>query len=666
MAGRKFFITTPIYYVNFKPHIGTSYTTILTDVTSRFRRMHDEQALLVTGSDEHSQNIADLASEAKLSPREYCDQMIPRFTDCWKLLEIQDYRFERTSDERHHRLVRRFWQQIYDKGDVYKGEYAGWYHTTDNRYLDEDEVPEKPEDNPRLKYLSEEAYYFKLSAYQDWLLAFHEANPSYVIPDFRRNEMLNRIRQGLRDTCISRTSTDWGIRLPWDEGHVLYVWVEALLTYLTGSGFDIDAFLATYRDGASTEVQTPLWATTREQLASQPPSNFWPADLHVMAKDIPWFHAVIWPAMLASFGAPPPKQMLVHGYWQFAGEKMSKSLGNVVDPYDAAKLVGVDGLRYFLMREVPAGRDGNFNYESLIKRYNYDLANDLGNLVHRTISMLHQSFDGAVPPPSSEADASLEETRKRAVGQALKAYAELRFSEALQHIWALVREANQYIDRNKPWEAKKKAERRAEIGGVFNQLIHAIRTVALLAYPVVPVAANRFWRILNLPATLEEQRLDALDATVPVGHKVCASEVVFKRVDEKVLASLEAKPAVQAAATKEEPNETDEGLITIDDFGRVSLRVALVKTAEKVPKADRLLKLIVDDGERERQIVAGIAQHYDPADLPGKRVVIVANLKPAKLRGLLSEGMLLAATNADGSLSIISPERDVEAGAGVR
>ncbi|MCK5798397.1 MAG: class I tRNA ligase family protein, partial [Deltaproteobacteria bacterium] len=335
MADDKFFITTPIYYVNFKPHVGTSYTTILTDVVSRVERLRGKRALLVTGSDEHSQNIADLAEEAGMAPRAYCDTIIPKFTECWDLVQIQDYRFERTSDEKHRQTVQAFWKQIYERGDVYKGEYAGWYHTSDNRYLEEDEVPENPEEHPRLKYLTEESYYFKLSAYQDWLLAFHEANPNFVVPEFRRNEMLSRIQGGLKDICISRTSTDWGIALPWDSGHVFYVWVDALLTYLTGSGFDLEAFDATRdAEGRSREVKEPLWETAREDLVSQPDGNYWPADLQVMAKDIPWFHAVIWPAMWASFGGPPPKKMLVHGYWQFDGEKMSKSYNNTIEIFE--------------------------------------------------------------------------------------------------------------------------------------------------------------------------------------------------------------------------------------------------------------------------------------------------------------------------------------------
>lgn len=664
----KFFVTTPIYYVNSKPHIGTSYTTVIADTAARFHRFHGQQSLLVTGADEHSQNIADRAAEAGISPRAYCDQIVPTFHDCWKLLQIQDYVFERTSDDKHGKLVRTFWQRIFDNGDVYKGEWSGWYHTSDNRYLNEDEVPENPQDHPRLKYLTEEAYYFRLSKYQDWLLKFHEANPLFVIPDFRRNEMLNRINAGLKDICISRTSTDWGIRLPWDEQHVLYVWVDALLTYMTGSGFDIDAYEKTFVNGRSTEARSPLWDTTRADLRSQPQDNYWPCDLHIMAVDIPWFHAVIWPAILCSYGAPPPKQMLVHGYWNFGGEKMSKSLGNVVDPYDAVKLVGVDGLRYFMLREVPLGQDGGFNHEALVNRFNYDLANDLGNLAHRTVTMLHQLFDGVVPEvlAVTELDDEIESQRTALARQTLEHMAGLRYSEALQAIWELVRQANRYIDDKKPWELKKNPARRDEISTVFNRLLQIIRTVVLLAYPVIPGAANRIWSILNLPGTLEDQRIDALEHTLPAGHRVRASEVIFQRVDAAALlgiAATEPKPAPVPAAPAAAP--AVEELIKIDDFARLKLRVARVLEAARVEGADKLLQLKVHDGERERQIVAGIAQHYAPDELVGKSIVVLINLEPRKLRGLMSEGMLLAATDAAGTLGLLAPERGVAPGAKV-
>jgi methionyl-tRNA synthetase len=666
----KYFITTPIYYVNFKPHIGTSYTTIIADAAARFSRTIGQPTLLLTGSDEHSQNIADLAAAASMSPRAYCDEIIPKFIDCWRLVQIQDYRFERTSDERHHHVVQTFWQRIYNQGDVYKGEYSGWYHTTDNRFLDEEEVPEHPDQDPRLKYLTEEAYYFRLSKYQPWLEEFHQACPEYVVPDLRRNEMLTRIRGGLKDICISRTSTAWGVPIPWDSGHVFYVWIEALLTYMTGSGFDIDAFEKTFVGGSSSETIEPLWQTTRSHLKTQPSTNFWPCDLHLMAKDIPWFHAVIWPAILASYGAPLPKQMLVHGYWNFDGTKMSKSLGNVVDPYDAVRLAGSDGLRYFLLREAPAGLDGNFSFRGLVDRFNYDLANDLGNLVHRTVSMLHQLFDGKVPPALAitDTDQALEQRRTETVAAVRRLYPEYAFSEALQEIWALIGEANRYIDDKKPWELKRYPDRRDEISTVFRRLVEVIRTVLMLAAPVIPEGARRFWQILGLPGSPETLCWDAINDAVPDQHQTNPSTVVFQRIDTKVLEG-DVEPSARPTAPAQPAAGVDgsaEDLIGIADFAKVKLRVASVQSAERIDGADKLLRLQVHDGERQRQIVAGIAQHVDPGQLVGKQVVIVANLQPVKLRGVLSEGMLLAATDRAGTLALVAPETSVADGAVVK
>lgn len=683
-ADNKYYLTTPIYYVNFKPHVGTSYTTILADVTARHRRFLGMDAMFVTGSDEHSQNIADLATAEGKTPLDYCNEIIPKFKECWAACRIDEYRFERTSDVRHHNLVRTFWQRIFDKGDVYKGEYSGWYHTSDNRFLDEDEVPENPETHPRLKFITEEAYYFRLSSYQVWLEEFHKANPEFIVPDFRRNEMLNRIEGGLKDICISRSGTDWGIPLPWDSGHVFYVWIEALLTYMTGSGFDIEAFEKTFVNGSSREVREPLWDTARVDLASQPATNYWPCDLHLMAKDIPWFHVVIWPAMLASYGAPLPKQALVHGYWNFDGEKMSKSLGNVVDPYDAIELVGVDGLRYFLMREVPLGLDGNFNYEALISRFNYDLANDLGNLVHRTVSMIHQSFEGRVPDvlAVTDLDEAIERQRRECIDTVLEKYSQLRYSELLQDLWAVIAEANRYIDEKKPWELKKSPERRDEISTVFNRLVNLIRTVLLLAAPVIPEGASRFWQILNFEGDPSKLQVADLNTAVRAGHQLNPSEPVYRRIDLSKLKAEQAAEASEAsgsnksaeapgksqpaASTADSGNESGVNVIGIDDFVKVKLRVAQVLRAEKVEKADKLLRLELNDGEGERQILAGIAEWYAPEDLIGLQVVIVANLAPRKLRGFMSEGMVLAASDREGRLCLISPAGEISPGAEVR
>jgi methionyl-tRNA synthetase len=379
----RYYVTVPIYYVNGKPHIGTTYTTVIADIACRFARFMGRDALMVTGSDEYSQNIVDIAIEAGKSPREFCDEIIPSFHDAWKSVGIQSYGFHRTSDPAQHRLVHTFYQRIYNKGDIYKGEYSGWYHTSDNRFLDADEVPEKPEEHPRLKFLTEESYYFRLSAYQDFLLELHNKYPLFVVPDFRRNEMLSRIEAGLKDICISRTSTDWGVKLPWDAKHVFWVWMDALLTYVTGSGFDIDAYEETFAahdpHSRSSEAGSDMMLATRRDLKTQPATNYWPCDMHIMAKDIPWFHAIIFPRCCKATAAAAQADSRA---WLLELQRREnvKSLGNVVSPDAAMELVGVDGLRYFLAREVPLGLDGNFSHEGLVNRYNYDLANDLGNL----------------------------------------------------------------------------------------------------------------------------------------------------------------------------------------------------------------------------------------------------------------------------------------------
>lgn len=686
----KFFLTTPIYYVNAKPHLGTTYTTVIADIIARSMRMSGRETLMLTGSDEHSQGIADLAAQEGIPPREFCDRIIPTFHEAWKLVEIQDYGFERTSGDKHRNVVQKFYGRIFEKGDIYKGEYSGWYHTTDNRFLNEDEVPENPESEPRLKFLTEEAYFFKLSAYQDALLKFHEANPDFVIPDFRRTEMLNRIKEGLNDLCISRTSTDWGVTLPWDAGHVFYVWVDALLTYITGSGFDIDGYLAA---GGLDLPPEKLWTLGKNDIPGQGDGNFWPCDLNIMAKDIPWFHAVIFPAMLFSFGLPPVKQMIVHGYWNFGGGKMSKSLGNVVSPQEACDIVGADGLRYFFAREASLGLDGNFSLELLIDRYNYDLGNDLGNLVHRTISLTHQLFGGIVPgegysPGDFKEDDMALVAQSSAVAEAvISAYSEYRLSEALRTIWELISNANKYFDAKQPWTLKKHPEREREVGAMFVTLYNVLRTVIVMVAPVIPGAAQKLWNAIGLDGNLSELGWDEISGCkcYPVGTAVEKGEPVFPRIDKKEIlgdggangAALDAakgggkgggKDAANAGGISESASQPEkpEGVAVIeyDDFAKVKLTLATVKSAARVEGTDKLLHLKLYDGsETEREIVAGIAEWYKPEELEGKTLVIVANLKPRKMRGIESRGMLLAAQDGKGGFSVLTSERPVSAGA---
>jgi len=652
----KFYVTTPIYYVNAPPHMGTAYTTILADTLARTKRMLGYEALLVTGSDEHSQNIADKAAAANLHPEEFCRRFIPHFHDAWKLLEIGPYQFYRTSSPEHRAVVQAFFQRIHDRGDIYKAEYSGWYHTTDNRFIDESEVPEKPEEHPFLKHLTEEAYWFRLSAYQEWLLKWHEENPQAIVPGFRRNEMLQRIREGLRDLCISRSSTSWGIQLPWDSQHVFYVWVDALLTYLTGSGYRLES-------------------------PEQP--SFWPCDLHIMAKDIPWFHTVIWPAMLQSAGVAPPRQVLVHGYWNFDGTKMSKSKGNVFHPQDAVALVGSDGVRYFLLREVPLGLDGNFTVRGLAERYNYDLGNDFGNLFHRALTMAGrfvggriQEFEGGGPFQE------LENLRRSVADRAVAQLEKLEFREALETAWELVRALNRFVDETKPWELAKKDD--ARLGQVFSVLFRAMRTLLLILAPVMPSACDRYWTQLGLAGRATEQGFEQLHQGFPAEAVLQKPEIVFPKLDlsnleeefivrkesltgekvERLESQASEKPATPKPAAKAEkaPPAESDGEIGYEDFNKVRLITVKVLQATAVEGSDKLIRLTVDDGKRsDRTIVSGIRAHFDPEVMVGKTICIVDNLKPRKIFGILSEGMILAA--GDGQvLRLITPEGELAPG----
>jgi len=651
---KKFYVTTPIYYVNAPPHMGTGYTTVIADALARTKRMQGFDARLVTGSDEHSQNIADKAAAAGMTPDDFCKQFIPEFHKAWKLLDIGPYEFYRTSSPEHRVVVQAFFKRIHERGDIYKKDYSGWYHTTDNRFLNEDEVPAEPESHPFLKYLTEEAYWFRLSRYQDWLLDHHEKNPQAIVPDFRRNEMLNRIKEGLRDLCISRSSTDWGIPLPWDDKHVFYVWVDALLTYLTGSGFQLEA-------------------------ENQSENSFWPCDLHCMAKDIPWFHTVIWPAMLASAQVAPARQCLVHGYWNFGdGTKMSKSKGNVFSPEDAVALVGSDGVRYFLLREVRLGYDGTFSVKGLAERYNFDLANDFGNLLHRALSMCGRYLEGRIPT-KLPANSELEELRKQVADQVPAQYDCLEFKEALEKTWELVRACNRYIDDTKPFEVAKHPERREELEAIFAQLFSSIRTLLLLLAPLLPRGCDDYWTQLGLPGKATEARLEDVHQPFPEGivaerkprivyQKLDLGNIEDEFINRKETMTGQKVERVETETKTPEPKKearpeaAGDDYITYEDFNKVRLITAKVVKAEAVEGADKLIRLTVDDGKRsDRTVVSGIRQHFTPEDMQGRTICIVDNLKPRKIFGIMSEGMILAAGDGT-SLHLVTPQGELAPG----
>lgn len=654
----KYYVTTPIYYVNAPPHMGTGYTTILADVLARYYRRGGTESRLVTGSDEHSQNIADKAAAEGITPKEFCDRLIPQFQEAWDLLEIGPYEFVRTSSEAHHKTVQTVFSRIKDVGDIYKAEYSGWYHTTDNRFVDESELPPDPENHPRLKYLTEDAYFFRLSKYQDFLLDYHEKNSSAVVPDFRRNEMLNRIKEELRDLCISRSSTTWGIPLPWDPEHVFYVWGDALFSYLTGSGFDVELGCKNVAEG-------------KDPLEGQPEGNFWPCEAHIMAKDIPWFHTIVWPALLQSAGLPLPKSCLVHGYWNFDGAKMSKSLGNVFHPADAVALVQAAGVRYFVLREAPVGSDGNFSVEALAKRYNYDLANDFGNLVHRLITMGNRFRKNRIKPTVGEAHSQLMTEAAVKFDTVLNDFSTYRFKEALENIWELVRGLNRLIDDEKPWDLKKEknegdSERLDSFLAVSFQIL---RKVLGLLGPVMPSVTQKIYEQIQYPGKAwDELTWDDLRTDLQEEWDLGPAQILLPKLDlenlEEELTSRK-EPTVEKAPeqAKESEAEAAPSYIGYEDWTKIKIIAVKVVKAEAVEGADKLLRLTVDDGSRQdRTIVSGIRKDYTPEDMDGRTIFIIDNLKPRKIFGITSEGMLVAAGGQGDPITLVAPIKDLAPG----
>ncbi len=509
VTQKKFYVTTPIYYINARPHLGTCYTTVIADIIARFHRMKGEDVLLVTGSDENSQKTVEAAKSAGLSPEDFCAKMVEEFKEAWKGLNIGPYEFVRTTEPRHVELVQHFFTKIYEKGDIYKGKYSGWYCMPCETFFKLEELQGGgcPMCQRETQFVEEEAYFFRLSAYEERLKRHFGDSPDFVLPEFRRNEMLSRLNEGLQDICISRSTLKWGIPIPWDTQHVFYVWVDALLAYLTGSGFRFDA------------PDSP---------------HYWPASLNLMAKDIPWFHAVIFPAMLFAYGLPPVKQMMVHGYWLIGGEKMSKSKGAVISPNEVLKEVGADGLRYFYAREVPLGLDGTISMEAVVNRYNFDLGNDLGNLLNRVLPIIHRHFDGKAPGREVELDpldVGLFDMADRVRASAVERYERLELSRALEEIFTLVRECNKFIDAKKPWELKKKPGRRAEVSTSMNLVLGILRDIAILLAPVIPASAQKMWKQMGLTGDVADVGFETLGKGIPPGTALGEPAPIFPRVE---------------------------------------------------------------------------------------------------------------------------------------
>ena len=647
MSNKSFYITTPIYYPSAKLHIGHAYCTTIADAMARFKRLAGYDVFFLTGSDEHGQKIQQAAEKEGVTPIEYVDKIVAGFQALWKRLHISNDDFLRTSEPRHHRVVQEFFRRAKAKGDVYKGEYTGLYCTPCESYWTELQLDEDgccPDCHRPVQQVSEEAYFFKLSNYADRLLKHIEENPDFIRPTSRRNEMISFIQRGLDDLCISRTSFDWGIPVPDDEKHVIYVWFDALTNYVTAAGFfdDPEKF-----------------------------KKFWPADVHLVGKEIVRFHSIIWPAILMSLDLPLPKQIYGHGWLIVDGDKMSKSKGNVVDPNLLIDEFGADAIRYFLLREIALGQDGNFSRDALIGRINADLANDLGNLLHRTLNMIGKFQNGVIEAATTknETDAALIADAAELLAAYESGMENMEISPVMKKLWAFIGRANKYIDETAPWALAKDAAKKAELATVMYNLAESLRVISVLISPFMPETAPKIWAQLGMTGDIWDVRLDAVKAWggLPAGQHIGQAEPIFPRIEvekEEQPAKQEKQKAAQKQEKKTEKAEAGaEGVITIDEFKKTELRVAEVVAAERVPKTDKLMKLTLSLGEETREVVSGIADAYTAEELVGKHVILVANLKPAKLRGIMSHGMVLAASDGE-KLRLI--ETDMPAGSVVR